>query len=262
MFRSVRVIGHGRVGSALSARLRERGVSVDVDKREAELVLVCVPDSAIHDVAAGIEVGPWIAHVSGATALAALDPHASRFGLHPLQTFTRARGPEQLDGAWAAVTAETDAARTRGFWLADCLGLRPFEVSEKSRVLYHAGAAMAAGHVLAVVEAAARLLMSIGMNRREAVRALLPLTRQVLQNFERLGPRAAWTGPLARGDYGVVEAHTRALQNAPTEFSDAYEAVNRLAARVLAQDTAGTIAELDRFSGSKSAKAKATGGKA
>ena len=36
--------------------------------------------------------GPWVAHVSGATPLAALDPHARRFSVHPLQTFTRARG--------------------------------------------------------------------------------------------------------------------------------------------------------------------------
>ena len=48
--------------------------------------------------------GPWVAHVSGATPLSALDPHRRRFSVHPLQTFTRARGPEQLDGAWAAVT--------------------------------------------------------------------------------------------------------------------------------------------------------------
>ena len=55
--------------------------------------------------------GPWIAHVSGATPLAALDPHMRRFSVHPLQTFTRARGAEQLDGAWAAVTAETGDGR-------------------------------------------------------------------------------------------------------------------------------------------------------
>ena len=109
MIERAHVIGAGRVGSALAARLRERGLDVDAD--EPELVLLCVPDRAIAEVAAGIEPGPWVAHVSGATPLAALDPHARRFGLHPLQTFTRARGPEQLDGAFAAVTAETDEAR-------------------------------------------------------------------------------------------------------------------------------------------------------
>ena len=88
----------------MAARLRERGL--DLSAGRAELVLLCVPDRAIADVAASVEPGPWVAHVSGAT-LAALEPHERRFGLHPLQTFTRDRGAEQLDGAFAAVTAET-----------------------------------------------------------------------------------------------------------------------------------------------------------
>ena len=116
MFDSVTIIGSGRVGSAVAARLRERGVAVEP---EADLVVICVPDDAIADVAAGVPVGPWLAHVSGATSLTALEPHERRFSVHPLQTFTRARGPEQLDGAWAAVTAETDEARATGRWLAE-----------------------------------------------------------------------------------------------------------------------------------------------
>src|SRR5918911_1692775 len=99
MFESVTVVGSGRVGSAVSARLRERGVDV---RDDGELRLLCVPDAAIGEVAASIPVGPWVAHVSGATPLAALEPHTQRFSVHPLQTFTRARGAEQLDGAWAA----------------------------------------------------------------------------------------------------------------------------------------------------------------
>ena len=74
--------------------------------------LVCVPDRSIAEVARGISTGPWIAHTSGATPLAALAPHERRFGLHPLQTFTLRRGAEQLDGAWAAVTSESPEARS------------------------------------------------------------------------------------------------------------------------------------------------------
>ena len=113
MVETVQVIGAGRVGSAIAARLAQRGVELREDG--AELVLFCVPDTAIADTAARIAPGPWVAHVSGATPLAALAPHVRRFGLHPLQTFTQARGPEQLDGAWAAVTAETAEARELGF---------------------------------------------------------------------------------------------------------------------------------------------------
>src|SRR5439155_22714890 len=133
-----------RVGSAVAARLRERGVALDED--DPELALLCVPDSAIAEVAASISPGPWVAHVSGATPLAALAPHTRRFSVHPLQTFTRERGAEQLDGAWAAVTAETEAARAAGRWLAETLGPRPFDLADSARTLYHAGALFASNY--------------------------------------------------------------------------------------------------------------------
>ena len=144
MFTKVRVVGRGRVGSAVAARLEERGLTLVEDS--PHLVLLCVPDSAILDVARTIATGPWIAHVSGATPLAALAPHTRRFGVHPLQTFTRARGPEQIDGAWGAITAETDDAQTRAIWVADLLGLRPFVIADADRMLYHAGAVIASNY--------------------------------------------------------------------------------------------------------------------
>src|SRR5438132_91569 len=131
MVETARVVGAGRVGSAVAARLEERGVELRDDA--AELVLLCVTDRAIADVAAGIEPGPWVAHVSGATPLAALAPHVRRFSMHPLQTFTLGRGPEQLDGAWAAVTAENEEARELGRELATTLGLAPFDLDDGAR---------------------------------------------------------------------------------------------------------------------------------
>src|ERR1044072_4368962 len=126
MFRSVDVIGRGRVGAAVAERLEERGVEL---REDAELELLCVPDTAIADTAQGLSLGhgQWVAHVSGATPLRALDPPTRRFGMPPLQTFTRARGAEQLDGAWAAVTAESDEAREHGSELARTLGLQPLD---------------------------------------------------------------------------------------------------------------------------------------
>ena len=125
-FERVAVIGRGRVGAAFAARLAERGALSDLPG--AAIVLLCVPDRAIADVARGLAPGPWVAHVSGATPLAALDPHTRRFSLHPLQTFTKARGAEQIDGAWAAVTGDTDEARGIARGLAATLGLCPFDL--------------------------------------------------------------------------------------------------------------------------------------
>ena len=210
MFETVNVIGSGRVGSAVSARLRERGIAVGDD---AGLVLLCVPDGAIAEVARKLEPGPWIAHVSGATPLGTLDPHERRFSVHPLQTFTRARGPEQLDGAWAAVTAETGEARTAGFWLAQTLGLQPFELADDARPLYHAGAAIASNYLVTLHEVAAELFRAAGAPPE----ALAPLMRRTIDNDFEL------TGPIERGDWETVEAHRRAIRTARPELEPLYD---------------------------------------
>ena len=218
MFSAVKVIGRGRVGNAVHARLTEQGLAAGAGgpgDDGADLVLLCVPDSAIAAVAAAILPGPWIAHVSGATPLAALAGHERRFGLHPLQTFTRARGPEQLDGAWGAVTAEHDAARERAHWLAGRLGLRPFDIRDESRVLYHAGAVMASNFLVTLYRAAARLLETAGAPPE----ALLPLMRRTIDNGFEL------TGPIARGDRATVDAHIAAIHQSAPDLEDLYRAM-------------------------------------
>src|ERR671928_1469619 len=211
MVETVQVVGAGRVGSAIAARLAERGVELREDG--AELVLLCVPDTAIADTAARIEPGPWVAHVSGATPLAALEPHVRRFALPPLQTFTRARGPEQLDGAWAAVTAETDEARRLGFELAETLGLRPFPLEEAARPLYHAGAAIASNYLVTLHSVAAELFRAADAPPE----ALVPLMRRTIDNGFEL------TGPIERGDWETVEAHRRAIRGARPELEPLYD---------------------------------------
>ena len=212
MFESVNVVGSGRVGSAVGARLAERGVSL---REDAELVLLCVPDSAIAGVAAAIEPGPWLAHVSGATPLAALNPHVRRFSLHPLQTFTVSRGAEQLDGAWAAVTGETDAARRAGLSLAETLGLRPFALDDESRRLYHAGAAIASNYLVTLYRAAAMLFEDAGAPPE----ALVPLMTRTIENGFEL------TGPLQRGDLETVRGHLDALAESRPDLVEMYEAL-------------------------------------
>jgi predicted short-subunit dehydrogenase-like oxidoreductase (DUF2520 family) len=218
VFDTVQVIGSGRVGSALSARLRERGIAV---AEGGELVLLCVPDGAIAEVARGLEQGPWVAHVSGATPLAALDPHRRRFSLHPLQTFTRARGPEQLDGAWGAVTGESEEARGVGFWLAETLGLKPFQLADAARPLYHAGAAIASNYLVTLHEVAAELFSAAGAPPE----ALVPLMRRTIDNGFEL------TGPIERGDWATVEAHRRAIREARPELEPLYDVLAEATAR-------------------------------
>ena len=212
MFGSVNVIGRGRVGSAVAERLAERGVELRAD---AELLLLCVPDVAIADTARDLVRGQWIAHVSGATPLRALDPHTRRFAVHPLQTFTHSRGAEQLDGAWAAVTAESDEAREHGHALARTLGLHPFDLDDAARPVYHAGAAIASNYLVTLHRAATRLFESAGAPPE----ALVPLMTRTIENGFEL------TGPISRGDWDTVGAHVRAIHDEAPELEPMYVAL-------------------------------------
>jgi predicted short-subunit dehydrogenase-like oxidoreductase (DUF2520 family) len=218
MIDRIHVIGRGRAGSAVHGRLLERGLTLDGP--EPELVLLCVPDRAIGDVAASVSPGPWVAHVSGATPLSALAPHARRFSVHPLQTFTLRRGPEQLDGAWAAVTADDDEAAAVATWLAETLGLRPFPLADESRAAYHAGAAIASNYLVTLRKAAGTLLEAAGAPPE----ALDPLMERTIANGFEL------TGPIQRGDWETVERHLEAIQEQCPELEAMY--------RVLADATA------------------------
>ena len=220
MIDSVNVIGRGRVGSAIAARLEERGVELREDG--ADIVLLCVPDAAIADVVRcqTLVVSQWVAHTSGATPLSALAPHERRFGLHPLQSFTRARGAEQLDGAYAAITAETDEGREVGFELARLLGLEPFELAEKDRALYHAGAVIAASFLATLHRVAAEIFEEVSV----PVEGLRPLMQGVVDNDFEL------TGPIPRGDWGTVERHLEVIRERKPKLEPFY--------RVLAEATA------------------------
>jgi predicted short-subunit dehydrogenase-like oxidoreductase (DUF2520 family) len=218
VFGSIHLIGTGRAGAAIRGRLAERGLHV-TDGRSvapgAELVLLAVPDSVIARVTAGVPIGPWVAHVSGATRLIALDPHERRFSVHPLQTLTRERGPEQLDGAWCAISGETGDALQRARWLADALGLRPFEVADDHRALYHAAAVFGGNYLVTLHRVATRLLVEIGAPPE----AIVPLMSRTIENGFEL------TGPIARGDLATIEAHLAALEERAADLVPLYRAL-------------------------------------
>ncbi|MEQ1353078.1 MAG: DUF2520 domain-containing protein [Candidatus Acidiferrum sp.] len=269
------IIGAGRVGRALGKRLHELGwtigavvaqseasarkaaryigagkarAAISRDVLASKLILICTPDDAIASVAKelariGAEElrGKIVLHTSGALNSKALrlvrKCGAAVGSMHPLQSFSGVAIPP-LEGKVFAIEGDPAAVKLAR-QVARALGGLPVQIAGGSKALYHAAAAFAAGHVLAIEETAVRLMMSTGMTRAEAVRALLQLTRQVLENFERLGPRASWTGPLARGDRGVVAAHLAAMRRLAREFGNAYAALNDLATLVLSPDAEG-----------------------
>ena len=257
--RAVRFIGGGRAQVGLSRRILA-----------STCILIATPDAAIEAVAnelariGGEELqGRVVLHTSGAldsSTLSAVRACGAAVGsMHPLQTFSGVAIPP-LEGKIFAIEGDPMAVRTARK-IARAFGAAPSPIEARNKPLYHAAGALAAGHALVVVEAAVQLLMSLGMKRREALRALLPMTRQVLQNYERLGLRAAWTGPLARGDYEVVARHLNVLQEYSPEYGNAYDALNRLAERILPRDTADSSGPPEHVAQHHKAKAQSLGGK-
>jgi predicted short-subunit dehydrogenase-like oxidoreductase (DUF2520 family) len=231
VFESACVVGAGRVGKAVAARLGERiptrTAGRDLDCGDADLVLICVPDRAIAEVAAAIPSGPWVAHTSGACRLDALAPHTRRFSLHPLQTFTLDRGPEQLEGAWAAVSGETPGALAAAESLAGSLGLRPFELDDELRPLYHAAASFVSAFLVTLHDVAAELMEAAGAPPE----ALEPLMRRTIENgFQH-------TGPLVRDDWETVERHAEAIGSRRPQLLPLYRALAETEAALLGAKT-------------------------
>jgi predicted short-subunit dehydrogenase-like oxidoreductase (DUF2520 family) len=226
-FQSVCVVGAGRVGKTLAGRLADRlptrSTGRELEVAGADLVLLCVPDGAIAEVAAAVPPGPWVAHTSGATRLAALEPHERRFSLHPLQTFVLDAGAEQLDGSWAAVTGETDEALAAAHELADLLGVETFELDDEDRPIYHAAAAFASSFLVTLHEVAAELIESAGAPSE----ALEPLMRRTIENGFR------HTGPLVRGDLETVERHREAIRTRRPQLLPLYDALTEATTTLL-----------------------------
>jgi predicted short-subunit dehydrogenase-like oxidoreductase (DUF2520 family) len=189
------------------------------------LVLLSVPDDRLDEAAAQIAAGrpsskdAMALHVSGARGLDALAPvaraGARTAALHPLHAFARRDpGPGDLGGAVCAVEAAPED-RDRVFGLASAIGGVPFALSARDRALYHAAAATAGNAPLALLDLALRAFEQAGVPREVGLRGLIALAKGALDNAAALGPAAALTGPVVRGDKDVITRHLAALE----EFS-------------------------------------------
>jgi len=248
-FTRIAIIGAGRLARCLALALDARGEHVVavasrtsshaqaladqlhgahvLDAAEAvasaDLVLLTVPDDHIASVAASL---PWRAgqaavHCSGATSLDALSAAraagAIAGALHPLQIFSAPVASAEaaltlLAGSRAAVEAEGAALQARLEGLARALGMQAFALPTGARAAYHAAASYAASFLLSMLEEAGAIWRDAGLPPEAALAALLPLARGTLAAAEARGLAGALSGPISRGDAGVVAAHLQALE--------------------------------------------------
>ena len=233
----LRVIGPGRAGGSLSSALASRGWRIEPpvlrgdDPRSAargvDWLVVATPDAAIADVADRVEpvTDTLVVHLSGALGLDVLAPHPRRASLHPLVSLPNPDlGARRLTASWFAVAGD-EAVREA----VTALEGRCFEVPDETRAAYHAAACIASNHLVALLGQVERIAAAVGA----PLDAYLDLARQSLENVAELGPSAALTGPVARGDLATVARHLDAL--APEERA-AYEALAERAGRLIGRD--------------------------
>lgn len=264
----VAVVGAGRVGTALAvllARAGHRLVAVSgrdatparTEKflpgvrvipaaeavREAELVLIGVPDDAIAEaadaVAGSLGQDAAVAHLSGSAPLSDLDA-AARAGagvlsIHPLQTFPDVEaGIARLPDSHIAVTAVSDAMYELGERLVRDVGGSAFRLADERKALYHAAAVFCSNY-LAVTQRVAELLFTLS-GLEEPLPMFEPLARSTFDNVFELGPAEALTGPAARGDSGTIKRNLEALGAEAPHSVPAYVELARAAVHLAAAD--------------------------
>lgn len=244
---SLAVIGPGRVGWAMFdavSTLAGWTVSEPLGRHSdraplaaVDLVLLTVPDRFLPAVAATVPLGPVVAHVSGASGLEVLDPHRRRGSAHPLMTLPDRRigARRLLDRCPFAVSGDPLVGR-----LVDDLGGEKFAIAEADRALYHATAVVCSNHVVTLLAQAERLANRLGVDPG----LFHPLTRAAIADVERIGARAALTGPAVRGDWTTI---TRHLEELPDSERPLYVALAQAAAELGDQHfPLGPVAPVDR----------------
>ena len=245
------IVGAGRLGGALALALTDKGwpvrihsrgddgrrrtealglqVATPEELRAARVVLLCVPDAEVRAVADTLSTLPRSAalvHTAGALSLDALGPPRGRAvgSFHPLCAVSSPH--DTLAGHTAAISTRSRTLRGLLQDMARDIGFDVIDVPERRRAAYHAGAVMSAGLVVALLDAAVTALGAADIPPDAALRALLPLARSALRGAEARGLSGGLTGPIVRGDTGVVTAHLAAL---PAEVVPVYRLLSRRA---------------------------------
>lgn len=243
---SVTLVGPGRAGKAFArswicagGRLREvisrsvssaRQAAVQIGSghpkslagalSDCDILILAVPDDAVAEVARAVAQRVRCRdcfHLSGALPSEILDPlrrRGARVGsLHPLRAFT-GDSSETWRGAFVAIEGDPGATRTGG-QLVRAIGARGHRLSKRGKPLYHAAATLTAGGTVALLSLAVRAWVSVGLPEKEAREALAQLAAQAVGAAAQLGFEKAFTGAIARRDFGTVRAHQDALQGSP-----------------------------------------------
>jgi predicted short-subunit dehydrogenase-like oxidoreductase (DUF2520 family) len=231
------------VARTLARKVGARAVTASTATLGAELLWLCVPDREIRGAAgelaariAGLksEGSPstirFAFHSSGALVSRELESlrklGVAVAAVHPLMTFVPASRPT-LEGVPFALEGDSAATKLAAKIVGD-LGGEQFSVPGRRKVAYHAWATMLSPLLLAYLVTLEDAARSAGLRREEARRLSLPIIRQTLDNYYRLGPQHSFSGPFIRGDVETVAKHLGLLKKSSTTRA-VYNALGRAA---------------------------------
>ncbi len=214
------MVGPGRAGGALALAASRAGWEVAEPVRRGEdpteaargvaLCVIATPDAAVAEVAGRIGPGDGVvAHLAGSLGLDVLGGAGrgeSVAALHPLVSLPDAETGARRLASGVSFAVAGDAIVER---LVTDLGGRPFRVADADRAVYHAAAAVAANHLVALLAQVERLAGEAGV----PLDAYLPMVRGVVDDVAAGGPATALTGPVARGDAATVARHLAGLDD-------------------------------------------------
>ena len=256
---AIAIVGKGRLGTALAKHLGVAGYPVGEisshPKRQAraslgwDLVWFCVPDAQIRKSASGLVARNWrgkvAVHSSGVLPASALEElrrrGASIASVHPLMTFVKNAVPD-LQRVPFAIEGDRRAARVAGRIVRD-LGGEVFRVKPRDKAAYHVFATMVCPLLVALLSSAEAVAGLAGISQSRARRRMMPIIRQTLANYQKLGAARSSSGPILRGDVDTIRLHLEALAAVP-RTKQVYLALARAALDGLSGATARKVEAL------------------
>lgn len=186
----------------------------------ADIFIIAAPDDLIEELGrrlahCSLRPGTIVFHCSGALATTALksvsDKGAWIASAHPIKSFSNAEQASlSFTGTWCGMEGDDPALEILRPAF-EAIGGRPVQIHAQDKLIYHAAAVFASNYLVTLLDAALQGYMKAGIPEALAREMILPLAKGTVENVIRIGPEAALTGPIARGDYDTVKRQYKAL---------------------------------------------------
>jgi len=150
--------------------------------------------------------------------------------VHPFMTFVSGAVPS-LEGVGFGIEGDAKALKMAQR-LVRSFGAVTFPIKKENKAAYHAWGGFSSPLLVALLMTGEQVAGEAGISAKDARKKIMPIVRQTVSNYEKLGPEAAFTGPLVRGDAEVVRRHLDLLKRVPAA-REVYLALARSALKTL-----------------------------